>query len=380
MRIFAPQLGLNPDSSSGGEVYDVKILTGLAERGHKVDVLLRKGQRAPEVKNLNIHHLPFNINTAAYKICLLELVFHIPSVKKTIKKADIFRVHSPYNMGFSAIIFRKMVKGCPPLWFHYHHREDTLEMNFFDRFLPAHADGITVDNYVTLVDLEKKCPDIENVPNIATINIGTDTDLFRPIRPDMKIRDSLGIKKDDMVVLFVGHLIHRKGVDILLDSWKNVRKDFNNVHLILIGRGLMGKSLENLVKKYQQKDKKIHHISHFLPEEELVKYYNTSDVFAFPTRMEGHGMTAAEAMACGVPVVTTNAAGVSRFVLDGKTGYKVNVDDVGQFTKKLKILLSDGSLRKKMGSAGRRHIEENWTWDVSIDQTEKFMEKVVNRK
>lgn len=380
MRIFAPQLGLNPDSSSGGEVYDVKILTGLAERGHKIDVLLRKGQKAPEIKNISIHYLPFNINTAVYKICLLQLVFHIPSVKKLIKKADIFRVHSPYNMGFSALVFRKMVKKCPPLWFHYHHREGILEMNFFDKFLPAHADGITVDNYATLVDLEKKCPSIKRVPNIATINIGTDTDLFRPIKPDMKIRDSLGIKKDDKIVLFVGHLIHRKGIDVLLDSWKSVRKEFKDVHLILIGRGAMGKSLEHLVKQHQQIDRNIHHIPHVSTQKDLLKYYNVSDVFAFPTRLEGHGMTAAEAMACGMPVVTTNAAGVRRFVLDGKTGYKVNIGDVKQFTEKLKILLSDDSLRKRMGRAARRHIEENWTWDVSIDQTEKFMEKVVNRK
>ncbi|MCK4497082.1 MAG: glycosyltransferase family 4 protein, partial [Candidatus Aenigmarchaeota archaeon] len=273
-----------------------------------------------------------------------------------------------------AVVFKKMARKCPPLWFHYHHIENETQMRIF-KSLPKYADGITVDTDATLVGLEKLCPDVKG-RYVKTIKIGTDTDLFKPDKADMKIRNSLGIGKNDIVVLFVGHLIHRKGIDILMESWKNVCKDFKNAHLILIGRG----PLESLVKRYKETYGNIHIVPYVPTQKDLAKYYNISDVFAFPTRLEGHGMTAAEAMACGMPVVTTNAAGVRRFVLDGKTGYKVNIDDVKQFTEKLKILLSDDSLRKRMGRAARRHIEENWTWDVSIDQTEKFMEKVVNRK
>ncbi len=280
-------------------------------------------------------------------------------------------------MGLSAVIFKETVKKCPPLWFHYHHRENTLEMNFFDRFLPACSDGITVDTYATLLDLENICPNIKGRSYVKAItNLGTDIDVFKPDKPDTSIRASLNIGKNETIVLYVGHLIHRKGIDVLMKSWEDVCKYFKNVHLILIGRG----PLDNLVKKYQEKCRNIHIVPYVPTQKDLAKYYNVSDIFAFPTRLEGHGMTASEAMACGLPVVTTNAKGVRDIVLDGKTGYKVDVNDVKQFSEKLKILLSDGSLRKKMGLAGRKCIEENWTWEVSLDQTERFMEKVVNKK
>lgn len=125
---------------------------------------------------------------------------------------------------------------------------------------------------------------------------------------------------------------------------------------------------------------KITHIGERVTQEDLIKYYNIADVFAFPTRLEGHGMTAAEAMSCGVPVVTTNAKGIRDVVVDGKTGYKVNINDVEKFSEKMKILLSDDSLRKRMGIAARKHIEKNWTWKNSIDQTEKFMKELVGTK
>lgn len=372
MRIFAPQLGLNPDSSSGGEIYDVEILSGLAKRGHDVDVLLRKGQKAPNFKNMHVHYLPFSINTVAYNMLFTPWLFRIPSIKKLVQKADIFRVHSPYFIGLGAVLCKKTIKGCSKLWFHYHHIEDQLKMKAFDKILPKYSDGITIDTGTTLDDLKRLCPDVKTKKHISTIAPGTDIEIFKPMHPDIGIKKSLNIRNDEKIVLYVGHLIHRKGIDILMDSWRNVRRDFDDVHLILIGRG----PFETLVRERQKNDNKIHIVPYVPTQKDLVKYYNACDVFAFPTRLEGHGMTAAEAMACEVPVVTTNAKGIRNVVVDGKTGYKVNIDDTEQFSSKLEILLSNDSLRKKMGSAGRRFIKENFTWEAAIDKLEVFMENM----
>lgn len=241
MRIFSPQLGLNPDSSSGGEVYDVKILTGLAKRGHKVDVLLMRGEETPpNMKNLNIKYTPFKISTSIpwrksiYSYVLIP--FLLQSNKEIISSVDVFRVHMPYSIALNAYIFKFFRRGiCPPLWFHYHHIENEFQMRRF-RNLPKYADGITVDNRATLEDLKKICPDVKG-KFCKVINIGTDTDLFKPSEPDMKLKSKLGISKDDKVVLFVGHLVHRKGIDILMESWKNILREFKDVRLVLLGKG-----------------------------------------------------------------------------------------------------------------------------------------------
>ena len=158
-----------------------------------------------------------------------------------------------------------------------------------------------------------------------------------------------------------------------MDSWKSVRKDFKDTHLIMIGRGYF----ENLVKKQQKKDKRIHLVPYVDKKEDLAKYYNISDIFAFPTRLEGFGRTAAEAMSCGVPVVTTNAKGIRDVVIDKKTGYMVDTDNSEQFSDKLKSLLNDVSIRKKMGYAAIKRVEENFTWKSSINKTERFMQNLV---
>lgn len=375
MRIFSPQLGLNPDSSSGGEMFDVEFLVGLAKRGHQVDVLLRRGQKAPKEKNLNIHYLPFNINTVAYSLCFVPWVFQVNGVKKIIRKSDIFRVHSPYMVGLGAVIYKELIKGSPPIWFHYHHIEKRMKMKAFDKFLPEHADGITAVTKDTLLDLEKICPGIKGKPSEIIMN-GIDVDSFRPEKADTKLKELLGIKKNEKIVLFIGHLIPRKGVDILLESWKNVREEFKNVHLILIGRGYGGESLEGLVNDYKETDSKIHNIPYVPNKNDLAKYYNISDVFALPTRLEGFGRTAAEAMSCGVPVVTTNAKGIKDVVLDGETGYQVNIDNVMQFSEKLKKLLSNDSLRLKMGLNARKRVEKEFTWEASLNRAELFMDRL----
>ena len=78
----------------------------------------------------------------------------------------------------------------------------------------------------------------------------------------------------------------------------------------------------------------------------------------FPTRMEGFGLTVAEAMACGKPVVTTNSSSMPELIIDGSGGFLCGQDDVDGFVKQIRVLSEDVVLRKKMGGFNRKRVEE----------------------
>lgn len=358
-RIFAPMLGFDPDSSLGGEIYDVEVLTRLARRGHIIDVVLRRGQKTPRMKNINIHYLPFDMKTGAFSYFVLPWLFRTGKMKRLIGKADVFRVHSPYFLGLGAALSgtRK------PLWFNYHHIEDNPEMRFFDRRLPRKAHGITFVSQETEEDLKSLCRIDDKVLALAPTSIDTET--FRPARNSL--RRELGIGKDEKIILFVGALIKRKGIDILIKAWNDLRKDEKN-HLIVIGKGPLRKMIPV--------ERRVHYIPYAGSKEKLREYYSVADVFVFPTRLEGFGMVVGEAMACGTPVVTTNAKGV-RKIVDEKTGFRVDINDSEVFAEKIRFLLENDKIRGEFGRNAIKRIRDCFNWERTVDRIEKFLEELI---
>jgi len=117
-----------------------------------------------------------------------------------------------------------------------------------------------------------------------------------------------------------------------------------------------------------------------VPEEEKVDLYNLADIFVLPSLLEGFGMVAAEAMACGKPVVASNASSLPEVVEDGKTGLLANPACVDDFTDQVLRLLRDESLRKRLGGAGRERVLRNFSWDVAARKTLEVYQRVFTAK
>lgn len=98
-----------------------------------------------------------------------------------------------------------------------------------------------------------------------------------------------------------------------------------------------------------------------LSEKELVKAYNLCDIFLFPSRLEGFGLTVAEAMACGKPVVTTNCSSLPELIVDGKGGFLCKIDDINNFADNIIMLAGDENMREKMGKYNRERVLEKFT-------------------
>ncbi|MBK7855969.1 MAG: glycosyltransferase [Bacteroidetes bacterium] len=111
------------------------------------------------------------------------------------------------------------------------------------------------------------------------------------------------------------------------------------------------------------------------------KIFSEADIFVFPTyyRNEGHPWVTVEAMAAGLPVISTDHAAISESVHDGQNGFLVEKKNVKQLAEKIAILAADKSLRDKMGAESRRIYLDNLTEEKWLNVWEMFLGRLLNQ-
>lgn len=168
-----------------------------------------------------------------------------------------------------------------------------------------------------------------------------------------ELKEILGLT-GNKVVLSIGQFIERKGFDILLKSWMNLDEKYE---LVIIGGGTLETEYLNFIKKNRFKNVKI---IGFKSKEEIKKYYKAADLFVLPTREDIWGLVINEAMANGLPVITTNRciAGLE-LINNGENGFIIDVDDSKKLTNKIVRILEDSSLLIKISNNNLKKIKTN---------------------
>ena len=151
--------------------------------------------------------------------------------------------------------------------------------------------------------------------------------------------------------LFVGALIQRKGVHVLLEAWKN--SALPNAELVLAGS--IHPEIEDALRQFKTDSVRIEGFTKNIEE-----LYRTAQIHVFPSECEGSAKVTYEAAACGLAQITTRESG--DIVLDGVNGLIVPPNDVESLGTAMKKLAADPDLVAKMGAAGRQRILENFTW------------------
>jgi len=203
---------------------------------------------------------------------------------------------------------------------------------------------------------------------LRVVHNGVDTDFFDgngkyPKEPNSLIMVSSGN----------GHI---KGLPFLLEALYKIRQEIP-AKLTVVGNGssdgeptrlIRERGLENAVTFTGKIDK-----------DELARLYASSEIAVVPSLYEGFGLPAAEAMSCGLPVVSTNAGALPEVVgEDGKAGFLVPPADPDNLAVALKRLLSDKQLGNNMGNAGRRRVLENFSWQQTAIETARVYEELLD--
>ncbi len=200
------------------------------------------------------------------------------------------------------------------------------------------------------------------------IPFGVDIDRFNPHRGSRHKIEQIKREYGGKIVLFIGRLVYYKGLEYLIRAMKGI-----DARLLIIGEGPLKKTLANEVRK-NGLENSVSFIP-YQPHEELINFYLASSAFVLPSvyRSEAFGITILEAMACGLPVISTElCTGTSYANQDGVTGFVVPPGDSRAINTALKKLLSDHTLLSGMGSAARRRVETNFTINDMLNGYKKL--------
>ncbi len=165
--------------------------------------------------------------------------------------------------------------------------------------------------------------------------------------------------KDKNIILFVGTIIKRKGVDYLLRAISKVRKVNKNVLLFIIGDGNYRKDAELLARKLNIDE----YVTFFgrVSEGQLITMYNSSSIFVLPSLSEVCPTVVLEAMYSGLPVITTDIPGINDHFKNFAELIPIKNDK--ELTKAIIKLLNDENLRNSLDKKGRVLVKEKYTWD-----------------
>lgn len=185
-------------------------------------------------------------------------------------------------------------------------------------------------------------------------------------------RSRLGLEND--FVLFVGTLEPRKNIALLLDAWSILASRHRRHPTLVIvgGKGWFYEALDARVRALGLSDSV--RFEGYVPDDELASWYAAASLFVFPSLYEGFGFTPLEAMACGVPVVTSNRSSLPEVV--GNAGLALAPDDPTAWADTIATLLSSPEKRAAMVEAGYLQAAR-FSWDETARQTAEVYRQVL---
>ena len=389
----------SPLIGSGSGIYTMNIAKALKEQGQEVRVITAANSlEFPDMGNIGIHPIFFKYNDNIEG----QIEFNVPCFDQYPTSDIVFYNLNKEQLKIYEEEFRKVleeeINNFKPDIIHTQHiwiwSSIVTEYNI-PTIITSHGSdmmGYDIDNsfYKYCIKAINGCNKIVTISNknnqivldrfpeaknkSITLKNGYDPKVFYLKNFDReKILKSYKINKEyNKIVLFAGRLTENKGIDILLKAAK--RYENGEFLTIIAGGGGLLKELKKQVKELELKDVV------FVGDQtqrKLNKLYNIADVLAVPSRVEGFGLVAIEALACGTPVVATNQGGMTDFIND-KVGALVNVDDDIMLEKEITNILYNKKTFNRLELAN--YAKENYSQQVVINNLIKVYKDVIENK
>ena len=387
----SPLATLGGIDSGGQNVYVANVARQLAALGYTVDVFTRRdhASQLPMVQwapNLRVIHVPAGPPHYLPKESLLPFMDDfaervIDFAREQNQPYDV--MHANFFMsGLVALRVRDELDIPFAITFHALGKVRRQWQGMADGFsdlrfeieetLAAEADAIIAECRQDRADL---C-ELYNAPasRISVVPCGFDPAELAPQAGD--VRGRLGLAADEFVVLHVGRMVPRKGVDTVIRAIARLKSDYGqHARLLIVGGdgpqpdpqltphigALMELAREQGVAAQVtftgQRQRAM--LSH---------YYSAADVFVTTPWYEPFGITPLEAMACGTPVIGSAVGGIKDTVADGVTGFLVPPKDPAAVAQRLAELQHNAQRRQKMGAAGLSRVHRLYTWREVTDK------------
>lgn len=387
----------SPFIGSGSGIYTMNIAKSLREAGEDVRVITAANSlEFPDMGDIGIHPIFFKYKDEVEG----QIEFNVPCFDQYPTSDIVF-----YNMSKEQILiyeneFRKALeeelKNFKPDIIHTQHiwiwSSIATEYDI-PTVITSHGSdmmGYDIDNSFgsycikainecdKIITISKKNDEvvIKNFPEAKEKSVilknGYDPKIFFLQDLNRKqVLQEFGINKDyKKIVLYAGRLTENKGIDVLLNTTKIYENE--DVLTIIAGGGGLLDDLKAQVERLKLKN--VVFVGD-QAQENLSKLYNIADVLAVPSRVEGFGLVAIEALACGTPVVATNKGGMTDFIND-EVGALVDVEDEVMLEKEISKILNKEKVfdREKLS----KYAENNYSQKVVINDLINMYKEIIN--
>lgn len=200
---------------------------------------------------------------------------------------------------------------------------------------------------------------------VRVVPLGADQEFFRPGIDTREIRERYGLDRGRWL-LSVARLTRHKGIDTALRALAALAPRYPDLRYAVVGTGEEQPALEDQARTLGVAERV--RFLNGVPDRDLPGLYNCAEIYLgvsrlMEQRVEGFGISLAEASACGVPVVAGRSGGIPAAVRDGETGVLVDAESPEAVAQAVGRLLEDPELRARLGAAGRHAVETRFNWD-----------------
>lgn len=348
----------------GAEGFSQNLITQLADANHEVHIYAVKWEGSSSSKNIFFHKVP----TITLNSTLRDLSFAISSFFLLREQREHFDIIQSHDKTFYQDIYRAG-DGCHIEWLRQRWKRTDILGRLSIILNPYHWLILVLEHMIFKGHRYKKILAIsemvkknilENygVPpaDIEVIYNGVNIEKFCPEnrgKYKSEIRRQYGLSDRDFVILFVGSGFERKGVEFLLKAVELVSKP---ITALIAGKGSETR-FKNLIKRQR--------VIFCGPQKEIHKYYAAADIFLLPAIYEPFGNVHLEALASGLPVITTKQSGASEIIENGKHGFVVEKPENTEEMAEKVIYLMDKNVNQRM-SVEARKLAETFSFETHI--------------
>lgn len=390
---------LGSEDAGGQNVYVYELSRGLARLGYQVDVFCRRDDPRPRqvvrmVRGVQVIHVSAGPPEFVKKDDLWPYMgAFLEGCHAFIerRRPPYALIHSNFWMSGWVACELKRRLGLPVAHiFHALGAIKRLEQGAADtspcerlrveRRIIHEADCVIAQCPAEVDDLRRYYT--SDVRRVCVVPSGVNTQRFRPV-PRRSARARLGLSQQTLIVGYIGRLVPRKGVDTLIRAFARLAGERPEADLRLMVVGgehrdpAQDPSPELARLRGLAAELGLGERAWFVGKrqpDELSDYYGAADVMVSVPWYEPFGLTPLEAQACGRAFIGSAVGGITYTVQDGATGFLVPPKDVEALAGRLRLLLADADLRRRLGQAGRWRAEREFTWARVAERTASLYE------
>lgn len=350
----------------GGEMQALRLAQGLVKRGHRITVLtMRHEDSLPQAEDLaGVHVLRMGAGTGAFALSVIRHLWH---VRHRYDAVHAFQALSP---ALAVALAGPLVRRPTLLTLFaggFHKEEGDLFMalrrSVLARVYPRALrcfDRIIVKSDESAREVQTHLGrDAVLIPN------GVDVEMFRPASS----------VSEDPVACFVGRLEAVKAPEVLFEAWKHVVRSLPQARLRVVGDGDAASRFRACAV-----DAGVEQTVEFLGRQaHVLPYLQAARLLVLPSHSEGMPGVILEAMACGLPVVSTDVGQVSRMVQHRETGYVVPPGQPEALGGAMLEVLSHPQVASEMGQKARQHVESTFSLDACVQRYEELYRSLASR-